>query len=252
MAPRLLSPEQLAGLYEKLKRADESIVNLDAEITAFLKDRPHSGFSEDKQKALDEWMDYHIKRGVPPRFAVLAGEIIHHLRSCLDHIAWMLSSDAYKRDHATAISFPIATTKPTTKDELRSYKRQVDGISSADALRVIEESQPCNAPNPLDTPLLIIHELDRIDKHHEIVLVIRRFNMGITIPKSVLGSIIIWGSQQMDKDAFTEYFAQKVEVKISPYIAFAKFGHRENQPIRPSLMQLANAIRDLVERFSNL
>ena len=46
------------------------------------------------------------------------GEIIHHLRSSLDHIAWLLSSEKYRREHETAIAFPICTDEPIEKKEL--------------------------------------------------------------------------------------------------------------------------------------
>lgn len=75
----LLDSEQLAGVYEKLKRADESIQNLNSEIVAFLKERPKGGFSEDKQQAARELAEFHTKRGIPLRFGVIAGEIVHPL-----------------------------------------------------------------------------------------------------------------------------------------------------------------------------
>src|ERR1700724_711353 len=98
MAAALLSPEQLAGVYEKLKRADESIQNLNSEIVAFLDERPEGGFSDDKQKAAKQLAEFHTKRVVPLRFGVIAGEVAHHLRSSLEHIAWLLSSDQYQLD----------------------------------------------------------------------------------------------------------------------------------------------------------
>jgi hypothetical protein len=123
----LLTPDQLAGVYEKLKRADESIQNLNSEIVAFLKERPEGGFSEDKQQAARELTEFYARRGIPLRFGVIAGEIAHHLRSCLDYIAWVLSTEGYRRDHERSISFPIATEKPRTKDELAGYGRKIKG-----------------------------------------------------------------------------------------------------------------------------
>src|SRR6266404_964011 len=101
MAATLLSPEQLAGVHEKLKRAEESIRDLNSQIVAFLRERPEGGFSHDKQKAAKEFAEFHAKRVIPLRFGVIAGEVIHHLRSSLEHIAWMLSTDGYRRDYPT-------------------------------------------------------------------------------------------------------------------------------------------------------
>src|SRR5437868_2335967 len=104
---RILASDQLGGIYAKLERADENIRNLNTEITSFLGEKPAGGFSEEQQKRLAEWAEFHAKRGVPPRFGVLAGEIAHLLRSSLDNIAWILSSDSYRKSHERSIGFPI-------------------------------------------------------------------------------------------------------------------------------------------------
>jgi hypothetical protein len=53
---------------------------------------------------------------VPPRFSVLAGEIVHHLRSCFDHVTWNFSVGAtpeHKR-----IDFPGRPSKLRTKNRI--------------------------------------------------------------------------------------------------------------------------------------
>jgi hypothetical protein len=237
------------GIQEKLQRAKETIGNLDAEIARFLSEHPGGGFSKDKQKAMDEWLDFHSRRKIPPRFPIIAGEIIHHLRSCLDHVAWMLSCDTYRREHETLIAFPVCIRGD--KKELSRYAGQVRGITNLDALKLIDDAQPYHGASPLDDPLAIIHKLDRVDKHHEVVLVVRSFNMGISIPRSILTTFIL-GASHMDEEAFANHFASKIEVKLSGCIAFAEFGERKNQPIIPALKTLSDAVRDLVGQFSQL
>jgi len=87
MAAVLLSPEKLAGVYEKLKRTEEGIGDLNSQIAAFLRERPEGGLNDDKQKAAKELVEFHAKRVIPLRFAVIAGEVIDHLGSSLEHIA---------------------------------------------------------------------------------------------------------------------------------------------------------------------
>src|SRR5271157_1593673 len=156
MAAPLLSPKQLAGIDEKLKRAEESIGDLNSQIVAFLQERPEGGLSHDKQKAAKEFAEFHAERTIPLRFGVIAGEVIHHLRSSLEHIAWMLSSVRYRERYPTRIGFPIFAVDPIAaraagdKNKIASYNRQVKGILDKGALDLIEGLQPYKATNPAD------------------------------------------------------------------------------------------------------
>lgn len=248
MAANLLTAEDLDGIYEKLKRADESIGNLNTEITAFLKPAKAT-FSQNRQKAANELLQ-HVSRKVPLRFGMLAGEIAHQLRSCLDHIAWLLSSTEYREGKsANAIAFPICLSEPLEEDEIRSYRRKVKGILSSNALALIKALQPYSASNPVDDPLAIVHELNRIDKHRTLVLVVGRWDVTAQIP---LGRSWMIGGFQINQESFAATEADKLKVQFTQLIVFDQFGERKRQPVIPSLTQLANAIRDVVRQFSEL
>jgi hypothetical protein len=53
------------------------------------------------------------------RFSVLAGEVIHHLRSCLDHLVWQLSSEPFRSAHSDRIEFPVYERAPVGKVSAR-------------------------------------------------------------------------------------------------------------------------------------
>jgi len=249
---KLLSPDQLAGIREKLNRANENIFNLNSEISLFLKAGPDGGIAKGNQKALEKWRDFHDERKIPPRFAVLAGEIVHHLRSCLDHIAWMLSSDEYRRTNETAIAFPILTVAPSNKKAQSSYNRNIKGITGAAARGLIEELQPYRSANPIDDPLAIVHDLDRIDKHRDLVLVVPTFDMLINFPWRMLSTKMIGGGLETGENAFVGESEHEIKLQLSSHIAFAEIGGRKNQPVIPALTELANKIGDVLGRFSEL
>ena len=136
MVAALLSPEQLAGINDKLDRADESIRDLNVKIAAFLKECRKRGSGDDWQKVTKELIDSH--QVIPPRFGVMAGEITHHLRSVFDHLIWMLSSDTYRRSNERAITFPVCTEKPASKDKISRYRRKIKGVDSSAARDLIE------------------------------------------------------------------------------------------------------------------
>jgi Ni,Fe-hydrogenase I large subunit len=249
-APKLLNPEQLAGVYEKLKRADENIVNLNLEISEFLNEGPDRRTADDKRKAVEEWLKFHSQRDIPPRFAVLSGEILYHLRSSLDHIAWLLSTEDYRRTKKTSIAFPILS-KPPNEDEQSRYNKQVRGVAAPAARSLIEDLQPYKGEHPIDNPLTIVHKLNRIDKHRNLVLVVATFDAKIDIPKHLLTTRMIGGGLETDKEALAES-VRKANFQMSRQVAFAQFGERKNQPVIPSLTELTNAIRNVVKIFAVL
>jgi hypothetical protein len=248
--PTLINPEHLAGVYEKLKRADENILNLNAEISDFLNEGPDRRTADDKRKAVEEWLKFHSQRDIPPRFAVLSGEILYHLRSSLDHAAWLLSAEDYRRTKKTSIAFPILS-KPPNEDEQARYDRQVKGVTAPTARSLIDDLQPYKGEHPIDNPLTIVHKLNRVDKHRNLVLVVATFDAQIEIPKVLFTTRMIGGGLEMDKNALAES-VRKANFKMSRQVAFAQFGERKNQPVIPSLTELTNAIRNVIKVFGAL
>jgi hypothetical protein len=95
------------------------------EIHAFLK-MPKGGFNKDSEEASHAFLQ-HARREIPARFGVLAGEVVHHLRSILDHIIWLLSSEQYRRTNETQIAFPICVAEPRRMAERSRYDRKIGG-----------------------------------------------------------------------------------------------------------------------------
>ena len=98
-------------------------------------------------QAWQKAVDYHKELHIPLRFSVLSGEIVHHLRSSLDHIVWFFSTPEYRRDHPSAIEFPVLCEVPG-KDELRRYERKIKGIDNPRIRALIEDMQPYKKKRP--------------------------------------------------------------------------------------------------------
>src|ERR1700679_1551898 len=106
-----------AGIAEKLKRADQNIFSFHTEINLFLKSGNYPIIPHPNDERWQEAVDYHRNKSIPVRFAVLAGEIVHHLRSSLDHIVWHFSSDEARLKGQNVIEFPVFESKPLSKDD---------------------------------------------------------------------------------------------------------------------------------------
>jgi hypothetical protein len=259
----------LDGIRDKLKRADQCIRDLDSEIATFIAKFPTFDFpvtvpgedpvfTDERSKVWKEFGLEFLQREreepIPLRHAVLAGEIIHHLRSCFDHLAWQLSDETCRNTgkNGNAIEFPVFDVDTAKdKEELRRYSRKVKCITTRPAaLARIESLQPYKRVEPLNDPLWRIHDMDRIDKHRELTLVIctpgarleatglQRF---VTVYKAgiPIGKIPLPGILNM-----------KVNTKVCAYVAFGQSVKGEFEPVIPFLAQLHRFTFDTIESFA--
>src|SRR5213594_1504031 len=73
----------------KIQRANEHIYNLNSEIRAFL----DSSYAVIRNHNTDSGqIEYRVRnvaqRYTGDKFAAIAGEVVHHLRSSFDHLSW--------------------------------------------------------------------------------------------------------------------------------------------------------------------
>jgi hypothetical protein len=238
------------GIDEKLKRANENIRNLDAEIGQFFNAGKYPVLPDIQSELFLEAVNYHRSRTIPLRLSVLAGEVIHHLRSSLDHVVWLLSTPAYRRKCPKMIEFPIYESRPVNEKKLAGFNGKIEGIASPSTKSMIERIQPYNTPDPIESPLLIVHKMDIVDKHQELVLC---FSTGlIELPMEVIPVRF-----RNKRRPLTELYAElgpeiKQHGKVTPQIAFREFGRRPIQPVIPGLEELTQAVKLVILAFDML
>jgi hypothetical protein len=237
----------LEGIFEILKRADENIVNLNREIDIWLNDSPAPVGIEDDDETFLKFAGEHIDRKIPLRFSVLAGEVIHHLRTSLNHLAFQLTPEPLRISNEIHIEFPIYREDPeriaAKKHELPGYYRKIEGISKT-AKALIKGLQPHKRPDPLNDPLFIIHEMDRTDKHRELALVNPGFNLRLDadVVREIHQNAQLTGNIPSAGD-------MAMNSKFTAEVAFRQFGEWQDQPVIPSLSQLSKSVRDVVALF---
>jgi hypothetical protein len=242
---------EFAGIEEKLKRSHENIRNLESQIGRFFQDSKYPSFIDENKKVIPEAVEYHRQRPIPPRFAVLAGEIVHHLRSCLDHVVWIFSEPSYRTEPSLKwIEFPILEARPSKEKLFTSYERKIKGVTKPAVRDLIETLQPYNCRDPIDSLLLIIHKFDVIDKHRELVLAVG--TPAIKLPIEVMDRFIrhqcgVLGSAPVD---FTREFER--DGNIVPEVAFSEFGRAKSEPIVQGLSELQNFVVEIAAAFYNL
>lgn len=237
--------QEFRGIAEKLVRAEENIRNLDSEIEGFFSKSDYPVIPQDNRETALKAIEYHKNLVIPPRAAVLAGEIVHHLRSCFDHIVWHFSVNEVS--NIRRIEFPVFDKEPVNHESRSLYKRKIEGIADTNVLALIERLQPYNAADPLDDPLWVIHDFDIIDKHRELVIC---HGVGTTLIPPNMKPVV-----EAYQGAHPELNAAQVARHFESYgitqpnIAFRNFGRREIKPVTVGLIELFNYTVSMVEGF---
>src|SRR2546427_12895354 len=94
----------------KLFRAHAQMEAIDREVLVFLDGNAYATGEPQPNANRTQWV-YPIKfaRPIPVLWGVLSGELVHDLRSALDHAIYHLSVDYSKRE-VKGTGFPITTT----------------------------------------------------------------------------------------------------------------------------------------------
>jgi hypothetical protein len=136
----------LDGCWAKIERADHNIKRLDALINAFLNVHAHNYVTDINDNSTEH--TYRVLTPEPPPgLAVRAGEIVHHLRSSLDHLIWALVLERHQSPDFR-VQFPICTDVTEYKKALRGHI--IKGVSGS-AQALIKRAQPYMPRIPVTT-----------------------------------------------------------------------------------------------------
>lgn len=258
-------PHPLDGIWGKIRRAEELTLSLKGEIEVFVK-----GGNYSVKHVVCEDHAFHkllaIGPSPPVRFGVLAGEVIHHYRSSLDHLVWQLvltNNGKPSEKHA----FPHCTTPQKFKEACR--RKILDGISP-EALKLIEESQPYHCQSGYESSRnWVLHDLDRIDKHRLLVVIsayatTMQLKVGYraetTSPTTTPTIVRLKKPERLVKASLTGEEIFRVELKepdsnlilsADPIVivAFENFGPAQSQPVIPCLNQLRDGVVGTIQKF---
>lgn len=156
--------DSLDGVRAKIARAKDQVSGLDAEVHEFLETGPYVIRVEYEAASGEDLYRVRVLRQPPLRISAIVGEIVHDLRSALDHLAWQLTEPT-RRGRDTG--FPIFSSAwgPGETSEAQFLAR-VEGMSP-DAVAVIQRLQPRQPGPPVDEQNLLgrLHRMNLEDKH---------------------------------------------------------------------------------------
>jgi hypothetical protein len=164
----------LEGCWAKLYRAEQHLNALYEETGVYIKGKPYKIADEPEQRG--DWKVHKFTSVEPPplQFGVQLGEIVHDLRSCLDHLVWQLVRwNGQTPDHRTA--FPVCELEWPTKPQIPHDGRQVWNSTRtgnmtagvhADHLAILKGLQPYNRGTRAHRDeLAVLTDIWNTDKH---------------------------------------------------------------------------------------
>lgn len=251
----------LDGCAAKVARADQSISELNAEIDAFLSKEPLAIVREDDpQKGQIVWRA-KVVRSIPREWSVRIGEIVHDLRSALDHMVWQLVlANGESPDGKT--EFPVFWDAGRYRAD---SPRKVRGMSQ-EARAQIERLQPYHAAHRFeDHALYVVHKLNLTDKHQLLNVIAssyrpQRFGLsggagtgtihGITADGRPVpfedGAEIMNFKYEVGTPAPTDV---DIEAQLIFTVAFGWAGPGKGQPVAPLLINLSHATWETIRGF---
>lgn len=169
----------------------------------------------------------------------VAGDVIHNLRSSLDHLAYHLVAAGTGGKFPKYTGFPIADSAEGYKAEKK--RRKVKRMRSG-AVKAIDSLQPYK--NGKGDALWRIHKLDRADKHRLLVTVAEL----AMCAHDVGGEVFVLEAETPD---FIGIFQR--EVNKNPNFPVAKSLRQtkvpHGDPLLPTLHQFVQLVENLVPTF---
>lgn len=227
----------LARILVKTKRAKKHI--LDVEAVARDARKGISGFPDPKGKRHRSEPILAVDIGV----IAGAGDVIHNLRSALDHLAWELAKwKTGLPQKPNKCCFPIGWSFDNYKDIKQGGA--IAGMSP-EAKKAIDDLRPYKGPDG-NEPLWRIHYLDIVDKHRHILIA------GYQIVFTGMMDFPATFSTVKEEPAhflglFEDDFQGEDERSLQPAAAELQVFHMK--PLIPSLHELLVFTENLIKNF---
>jgi len=185
-----------SGVRAKIRRAEKHLRELENALDAYFAENPYGlGARGDNRTGISTFYITQVA-DIPDDIRVIIGDVVHNLRSALDHLAWQLVISAGNRPTGKT-AFPICSEQ---KDFLKKGIEKMRGMRQAaqDAIAVL---QPYTGNDP-NNNLLQLHKLSNVDKHRVVLTAGPRF-FGHTLTPSQRKDITdrFYGSYPKDHPA---------------------------------------------------
>lgn len=236
-------PDPLEGIRAKLARSVEHLVELDDGVHQYLDANPVGIQRQVQPDGETSVIAFVVKEQPPIELAILAGEVVHQMRSALDHLANQLVRAAGNTP-TRSTSFPTARERP-------QKGINVPGGVGSRALQIIESLQPYHRRDqPQKHPLALLNELWNIDKHRNLALTTMKLTDSQAFISNPDGTARVGGQFQTRSLGHNDILGvfrfsdggippeAEIEVGGRLFVAFADSGPWESGPVTEVLEAL--------------
>jgi hypothetical protein len=251
----MTADERLNLIRAKVERAKQHLRDLEVAHDRFFNSNPYRIEREyDSQTGHNIYRVFDIQTP-PAEIGLLAGDVIHNLRSALDHLAYQLVQ-VNGATHSKQTAFPIWDS---ASDYKAQRARRVKGMAQS-AIDAIDASEPYQGGK--GAGLWVLHYLDIADKHHALLTpLINVTEAAFTIPGywergyRGVGDVAFpnFGKPLKDGDVVAIREAEMDnDMNLTLDVAFTEPEVIEGRPVIKTLHRLVDLVDDLVLSFKPL
>lgn len=252
----------LEGCLAKIARAESHLTELKVRVRQYIDTQPFRVFGE-YDEATHEYViraeavpDYHP---VPIDLVLLAGEVVHQLRSALDHLVWdLVVKNTGLPPAGTDSGYPIFRT---AEGYSQRAPKKVKGVSQSAADR-IRALQPFHLGDHAEEELTwAVQELNNTDKHRLIPVAVVYAFVGavhMTVGDGPPKEILPWqefvrepmvDGMEIARVPVPDGDQATFNVPVGADIAFVEVGALRHHPVTDLLVKATRHVRGLVEGF---
>jgi hypothetical protein len=168
--PPLAHKPDLKGVFARIERSKMHVADFEARTKPLLAECRAAVMTDYD----DERSEYVVRIGripaIPPVLSVIIGDAIHNLRVSLDYLMWQLVIGCGATPNDKTM-FPILMTSPTPNRHGQVRVNVNPGIPMA-MQQALDDIQPYKRVHPRNHELAVLHNLDIVDKHRQILLML--------------------------------------------------------------------------------
>jgi hypothetical protein len=252
----------LTGPRLKVQRAEKHHRDLAEAIKRYLESHPYKVVTKDNPEAGRRDLIFRVGEEIPASLSLLSGDVVHNLRSALDHLMWQLvhangGEPSYKTE------FPVGRSE-THFEAIRA--RKTEGISES-ALDVLNSLKPYKGGSEA---FWRIHQLDVVDKHR-LMLTVAATSADLIIDAGAVLRDILPSDATFDAPKIRIPGAEATilrdgdvissaplegdthdHMQFSGHVSFAEPGVVEGESLVPALAELGRFTQGVIESFAAL
>ena len=260
MSSKSVIADPLLGPKLKVKRAKRHLADFKGRWDEFVTSKPYEDITKDDPKTGERIFALRVLSDPPCDLSVIAGDVVHNLRSALDQLVCGLIR-ANRKEVSGSNGFPISRNKKRFKTAQVAKLKNV----SPKAARFIRLLKPYEGGNRY---LWLLQQLDNMDKHNQIIPVVAgnvEFRVLKRVPSSFTGlglpqvipRVLPLGGVELLKGDCEIYRVSKLALDphrdptVTIQMTFGKTGFTRGEPIieiLKDIIQLIERIIDIVER----